>query len=89
MAEKKPRKKFIRPTYKQAPESVLQADIKARLQLGSPFFDYLSEIRLDDIEADGEYERGIREGMRRLARFLQDIALSEQVEGLPDGIRPT
>lgn len=81
MATKKSRKTFVRPTYRQHPETVLQSDIKARLALGSPFFDYLTEIRLDDIEAAGEYERGVREGMRRLARHLQDISLSEQIEG--------
>jgi hypothetical protein len=71
-------KKKIRPTYAQRSDAIIQSDIRGRVVQGSPFFDWLTEIRLDDVPAlNTEFERGICEGMRRLARQIQDFVLTE------------
>ena len=57
-------------------EATINADIRARCPIGSPFFNWLTEIRLDDVSFIDE--PGIAEGMRRLARMIQDIVLAEQ-----------
>lgn len=46
---------------------------------GTPFWDYLSEIRQDDIDGRTDREAWIAEGMRRLARNLQEISLGVYV----------
>jgi hypothetical protein len=80
-----PKTKRIRPTYRAHTDESIQGDIRARLQAGCPFFDWLTEIRLDDIaissEGATEFDRGVAEGMRRLARQIQEFALSDQNEG--------
>ena len=77
-----PKKKVFRPTYRVHDEKTIQADIQARCPMGSPFFDYLTEIRLDDLSfGQSEFDRGVAEGMRRLARQIQDFVMAEQIEG--------
>lgn len=41
-------------------------------------FDWLSEIRLEDLPDNiSEFQRGIYEGMRRLAKQIQDYVMIE------------
>ncbi len=76
------RRRRIRPSYAQHSDATIQADIQARCPQGSPFFDWLTEIRLDEIPVggSGEFERGVFEGMRRLARMIQDYVMAQEVE---------
>lgn len=39
------------------------------------FFAYLTAVRLTDVSGSTEYDRGTVEGMRALAKELQDIVL--------------
>lgn len=75
-------RKIIQPSVVVLSEETINADVKARVPMGSPFFNWLTEIRLDDVALNSnEFDRGVAEGMRRLARQIQDIVLSEQVGG--------
>lgn len=76
--EKPKRRRGVRPTYKLLSDRVIQSDVAARCPVGSPFFDWLTEIRLDTIEENTDFGRGLREGMRRLAQQIQDYVLADQ-----------
>lgn len=76
------RKKIVRPTYRSHSDQVIQSDVRSRCPVGSPFFDWLTEIRLEDKpETASDKEFYLAEGMRRLARQIQDFVLADQVEG--------
>lgn len=73
-------RKVVQPSVVVLSEDTINADVKARVPMGSPFFNWLTEIRLDDVAtSSSEFDRGVAEGMRRLARQIQDIVLSEQL----------
>lgn len=62
-------------------EAVVHADIQGKIAPGCPLDYYLSQIRGEDVDGATEYQRGLAEGMRRLARQLQDIAAGNIKEG--------
>jgi hypothetical protein len=53
-------------------------DWKARLQEGTPAFDFLVEVGMERVEGQSEFERGVQEGRRRLAGDIIGYVLSDE-----------
>jgi hypothetical protein len=70
---KKPKPNFIHHD-----DDVIVRDWKARLQEGTPAFDFLMEIIMERIDGGNRFERGIQEGRRRLAGDIIGYVLSDE-----------
>lgn len=53
--------------------------IRSTIIEGSVFWDYLSGICLQTIDGSAEFDRGVREGERRCAGDILNIAMSQPV----------
>lgn len=73
---KKPRPVLERNDYSEA---AIHADIKVKVGNASPLRQYLTQVQQEDVFGSNEFDRGLVEGMRRLARQLMDIADSTEV----------
>lgn len=78
-APAKPLRKVVTPDVTLLDDATIQKDIQSRCPVGSPFFKYLCEIRFDDIPTQtSEFERGVAEGMRKLAKVIIDMVMQDQ-----------
>jgi len=66
----------IRPTFRSHTEEQYREAIRAAMPEGSILFDYFCEIRYEDVEGQNEWQRGLAEGMRRLAQNLLDVVVA-------------
>jgi flagellar motor switch protein FliG len=74
------RKTIRRISYRQHSDEQIRAAIKAACPEGSIFHDFLQTVCLELVDAATEFERGIREGKRRLAGEILTIAITPDQE---------
>ena len=68
----------IRPAFRAHTEEQYREAIRSAMPEGSILFDYFCEIRYEDVEGINEWQRGLAEGMRRLAANLLDVVAEQR-----------
>jgi hypothetical protein len=69
-----------RPTFRSHTEEQYREAIRAAMPEGSILFDYFCQIKYDDIDGQNEWQRGLAEGMRRLAGNLLETVMEKPHE---------